>query len=131
MKLVLDASAAAAIVMQRREAADLHRQVRSAEVVRSPDLIVPELTNVFWKYRTRAHIDPERCARALSQAIRLPDELVPCIELHEEVLELATQTGHPAYDAFYLVLARRTAARLLTLDRRLATLARELRIEVV
>jgi predicted nucleic acid-binding protein len=38
-------------------------------------------------------------------------------------LELAALTRHPAYDTFYLVLAKRNNAVLLTLDKSLMALA--------
>ena len=46
--------------------------------------------------------------------------LVPLQELQDQALDLALRRDHPAYDCFYVALAERKAAPLLTADRRLA-----------
>lgn len=48
-----------------------------------------------------------------------------------EALHLATSRNHSVYDATYLVLARRFACSLATLDTRLAAHARDLGIQVI
>ena len=72
-----------------------------------------------------------RCEQAVEQVMGLPDRLEPSSTLNVEAFVLASRHRHPVYDALYLVLARRNNAVLLTLDRRLAALARQLEIEVV
>lgn len=122
MNVVLDPSAAAEVLLQRERATGLSRLITEADWVGAPDLFVPETTNLFWKYASFAGVPLERCEEALRKAIRLLDELVPTDDLFEEVLPLAHRARHPAYDGFYLVLARRRGATLATVDRKLATL---------
>ena len=122
MNVVLDPSAAAEIVLRRPSSGPLERLVAEAEWVRTPDLYVPETTNLFWKRASFAHVPRERCEAALRHAVRLPDELVPTDALYEEVFSLACRANHPAYDWFYLVLARRHGAVLATMDRKLVGL---------
>ena len=43
--------------------------------------------------------------------------------LADEALRIAVAINHPAYDCFYLALARREAAPLVTADKRLAAAA--------
>ena len=123
MNLVLDASAAVRIAMGQPDAAHLARLVQAAGSVRAPELFVAEVTNTFWKISRHGGVSQERCASGLALACSLPDELDAMSELRGEVFELACRTGKPAYDLFYLVLARRHAATLLTLDRGLLKLA--------
>jgi predicted nucleic acid-binding protein len=125
MSLVLDASGAVNIVTGRDPGHRLSSLVAEAELVRAPDLIVSELTNTFWKYQRLGGVSRDQCSDALLKSMALVDVLVPTAELYEEVFDLACRTSHPAYDLFYLVLARRHAAILVTADRKLEELARE------
>jgi len=118
--VVLDPSAAAEIILGRPAAATLSRVIAEAALVLAPDLYVAETTNLFWKYAMFARVPVERCEQALRRATRLVDELWPTSDLYEEVLPLACRAGQPAYDWFYLVLARRRGALLATMDRKLA-----------
>jgi predicted nucleic acid-binding protein len=56
--------------------------------------------------------------------------MVPSKELVEEALATAAAHDHPAYDALYLVAARRTGATVVTRDRRLAALLKETKVPV-
>ncbi|MDD5306572.1 MAG: type II toxin-antitoxin system VapC family toxin [Deltaproteobacteria bacterium] len=126
MNVVLDASAAAEIVLGRDADGRFSRPIAEADVVLAPDLYTCEVANLFWKYHALAGVERDRCATALRDAMELPDVLVPSSELHEEVFDAACRTRHPAYDIFSLILARRHAAILLTADRKLSALCRKL-----
>ncbi|MDL1952047.1 type II toxin-antitoxin system VapC family toxin, partial [Acidobacteria bacterium ACD] len=52
-------------------------------------------------------------------------------ELAVEALSEASRYGHPVYDLLYAVLARREGCKVLTFDRRLTSLLRELGISVI
>lgn len=120
MNLVLDPSAAVEIVLGRPHAQELGDLVAAARQVVAPELFVCEVSNVFWKYHRHGGVDLERCEAGLHHALQLPDELVPASAMVEEVFRAAAQLGHPTYDLFYLILARRRAYTLATLDRRMA-----------
>ena len=126
MNAVLDASAAVEVVLGRPAADRVTAILSEAETVWAPELFTFEITNLFWKLSTLGGFPVARCQRALSQALQLPDAWVPGADLVEEVLELACQLRRPAYDLFYLVLARRHAAILLTMDRKLSETAKNL-----
>ena len=57
--------------------------------------------------------------KAIELAISLIDVLVPCQQLYREAFLLARSVRQPAYDMFYLALARREDAEFLTTDRAL------------
>ena len=57
------------------------------------------------------------------------DELVPSEALHTRALELAIDLRHPIYDCFYLALAEREAAALVTADTRLLAVAAKAKVK--
>lgn len=57
-----------------------------------------------------------------SRALQIVDEFYPIEPLRTESLREGIRLDHSTYDMFYFVLARRTGATLLTVDRKLAAL---------
>jgi predicted nucleic acid-binding protein len=131
MNIVIDASAAVSLVLALPGSEDFFAPLDEAELVMAPDLFVAEVCNAIWKYRKADLLSMDRCEKALDHALRLPDQLESSMGLHREAFALASRHIHPVYDALYLVLARRNNAAVLTIDRRLADLARKLEIEIV
>lgn len=125
MILVLDTSAAVEFLLQRAHAARIDDLIAGAEWVLAPTLYVAELTNTLWKYYSFSSLSQETCERAVAQGLALPDTLAEDMELYREAFSMACLCRVPVYDMFYLVLARRHAASLLTLDNSLAELARK------
>jgi predicted nucleic acid-binding protein len=130
MNLVLDASAAAEIVMLRPCGAKFAKLVSDAEVVSVPDLYFCEVANLFWKYQAHAGLDRDQCLAALDRATLIPDEVISARELFAEAFDLACQIRHPTYDMFYLALARRHAAALATMDKKLIALSRKHKVRL-
>ncbi len=97
----------------------------------APQLFVPEVTNVFWKYHKFQTMTAEECTETLEQTLALPDELLDGRGLYREAFALACRLGRPAYDMFYLVSARRENAMLATADKQLGKLAAEQGIRCV
>lgn len=64
-----------------------------------------------------------QCDQALERALGLVDTLVSNKEIWSEAFLLARTADKPAYDMFYLALARREDAALVTLDAALRRLA--------
>ena len=131
MRLVLDASAALEIVLQRSRAGDFMRAIQGADAVMSPELLIPEVVNAIWKYHQFDSLDLNTCNQALELAIGLTDDLVSCKDLWREAFLLARKNRRPAYDMFYIALARREGAALLTMDRALRKEAERHGVEVV
>lgn len=131
MNVVIDASAAVGLVLSLPGSEAFKPLLEQANLVAAPDLFVAEIGNAIWKYRKADLIPMVRCELALEQAVSLPDRIESSAALHLEAFSLACRHLHPVYDALYLVLARRTNATLLTMDRRLAALAEQLEIDVI
>jgi predicted nucleic acid-binding protein len=131
MNIVIDASAAVSLVLGIPGSEICYAPLDQAELVMAPDLFIAEVCNAIWKYRKADLLPMDRCETVLEQALSLPDQLESSSVLHLEAFALAVRHIHPVYDALYLVLARRNNAAILTLDHRLAELARKLEIDVI
>jgi len=116
VKVVLDASAAIEVALARRLATPLAATLREADAVVAPELFVAEVVNTIWKYHHFEGLSLDACDRALDTGLGLVDELVSCRELASETFLLARISRRPAYDMFYLALARSRDALLLTTD---------------
>jgi predicted nucleic acid-binding protein len=130
MTLVLDASAALALVVGRTERLSIAAILQHPEWVLAPSLFVYEVASILSKYHRLLRIKWKELQERYRQAISLADELIPASDLHLDALHLACQLGCPADDAFYLAAARRWKAVILSLDRRLLEAASRLGIPV-
>lgn len=129
MIVVLDASASIELVLHRPASPEIAEILSSAEKVFVPDIYIAEISNAFWKY-VRAGGQSAFYEEMLDDSVDLADVIVPSTELYREAFAISVKHQHPVYDALYLVVARRNAAILLTLDRRLRRLAETLQLEI-
>lgn len=84
----------------------------------APELIRAEVANALWKKVRKGEARQEQVTPALphlaASVILLPSDM-----LAEQALEVAFHLGHPVYDCFFLVLAKRLQVPLITSDARL------------
>ncbi|MCM5569950.1 type II toxin-antitoxin system VapC family toxin [Burkholderiaceae bacterium FT117] len=125
MRLVLDASAAIHVVMGTPEAPRLVERLETASLVLAPSLFHAEVANALWKYLPARKLDRNELFERYEEAIGLLDAVEPDASLATEALAAAAHHAHPVYDLLYLVTALRHGCRLLTVDSRLAALARK------
>jgi predicted nucleic acid-binding protein len=120
--LVLDASAAVKLVVEEPGSAEVRDLLRDrgghADLVLAPELVLAEVGNVVWRLARTGVLTREDAQAALSAVPAIFARLHPVGPLAEEALRLATDGDHPIYDCFYLALARREAATLVTADSR-------------
>jgi predicted nucleic acid-binding protein len=126
---LLDASAAIEVILSRPAAKELSALVSKAELVLAPDLYIAEVSNALWKH-AKASGDSEGYTELLDDAVALPDDLIDSVSLYREAFALSLKYQQPVYDALYLVVARRNSATILTVDRRLRSLASTLQMDV-
>lgn len=119
MTVVLDASAALEIALNRKNAGRFAKALQDADVRVAPDLLAPEAVNAIWREHRFGGCDLAICEEALDILLNLVSAWVPCAELYRDAFLLSRLAGRPAYDMFYLALARREDATLLTLDKTL------------
>ena len=85
--------------------------------LKSPALVVYEVTNAVWQAERRGRISTAQADEIVQAAARLDIELLPLD--WGESLPLARRFGRSAYDAAYLALAERLGEAYLTADERL------------
>ena len=113
--LVIDASVAIKFVIYEEGKAEADRLL-DTETLCAPDLLIAECANILWKKTRRNELSPDEAGKA-ADLLRLADiELVPMRRLTAEATRLSIELGHPAYDCFYLALARARECRFVTAD---------------
>ena len=130
MIVVLDASAAIELVLKRPASPAIEEAVDGADYIIAPDLYIAEVTNAVWKLASAAgdEISP---TQILDDAVALPDEYVASRDIYREAYAFSMKKQHPVYDSLYAITARRNGATLLTVDRRLASIAASEGIAVI
>lgn len=116
--LVVDASVAVKWVVQEHDTAIAHALV-GADALAAPELALVETANAIWKYTKLGVVSPAQATRAVEEFPGFYDLLVPMEPLLRRAHAIAQALGHRVYDCFYLALAERETAPLVTADRRL------------
>jgi predicted nucleic acid-binding protein len=120
MKWVIDASVAAKWVTPERDS-PLAEALLDDELI-VPDLLFAEVANILWKKQMRAEMDGATALVGARWLMQVPFQVHDSASLLADALTLALRLHHPAYDCFYLALAERVAAPLVTADKRLHAL---------
>lgn len=128
---VLDASAAAELVLLREGGEEIEARVVESTLVLAPMLYVSEVTNIFWKYYHFEDMPQSACIQGIERCLGLPDRLADDSELWRESFAMSSLVGKSAYDMIYLVLARRYNAMLLTMDKGLKAVCKKHSVDVV
>lgn len=131
MIIVIDASAALEIALNRTLGEAYKQNIVRSDLVLVPDIYPSEITNALWKYVAFAKQDIGECEKALDLCMSLVDDIVSTRDLSREVLYEATRFNHPAYDMFYLVVARRNGASILSRDKKMAKIAKEFGVDSI
>ena len=120
-RIVVDASAFAAVVFQEPGFETISRKLDRAEVF-APRLLQYEMTNTAWKKATREPSKTAPIFAALAHGLDNRYGIVWCDIDAADVAVIAHATGLTGYDAAYVWLAGSLGADLVTLDRQLAKL---------
>lgn len=118
MKWVVDASVAAKWLAPEADSASAEALLD--EELAAPDLLYAEVGNILWKKQARGEMDATAARLGARLLRQVPLQLYDSADLLDDALELAMRLGHPAYDCFYLALAQRVNAQMVTADRRFA-----------
>jgi predicted nucleic acid-binding protein len=131
MIVVLDASAAIEIALQKESAQSFENSLLSADLVLAPDTYPSEITNVFWKYAHFSGMDRSACERGIDYCLDLIDDYIDTKSICREVFFESLNREHSSYDLFYLIVARRHAGTLITRDKKMISIAQQLGILVL
>jgi predicted nucleic acid-binding protein len=123
--LVVDASVAAKWVLPEPDSSRAEALRESREPLIAPELILAEIGNAIWKRAVNGEIKPAQALEALEIATGLLAALVPMRELAARAAEIAIQLRHPIHGCFYLALAERERAPLISADKKLLAVAKK------
>jgi len=131
MIVVLDTSAAIEFILHRAHQKSVQSALMKADSVIAPDMYIPEITNVLWKYNQFESLKETICEELIEKSIQLIDHFESSLELYREAFQMACKTRHAVYDALYIVLARRNNALLLSVDKKLNDVAKSHGIKIL
>ena len=120
--MVLDSCALVEIALQSEDGRALQSFCAKGESMASCELVRAEVASVFRKMTRTLKMPPVIAEEYFMRALAVIDEFYPIEDLQSEALRESIRLDHSTYDMFYFVLARRTGATLLTLDRKLIDL---------
>ena len=104
--------------------------LRSEASLIAPSLIVVEIGSALWQAVRRGAVSRINAVAALRASLLPFADLVATEVLHMQALTPALDLGHPIDDCFYLALAERENAPLVTADGAMIAAAHEAKIKV-
>ena len=128
MDIVVDASAIIAVIVNEPSKTYIIRVTQGATLI-APASIHWEIANAFSAMFKKDRLTIEDAVNALTIYAQIPIRFVE-VEL-EESLRIAGQLNIYAYDAYLLRCAQKQKAPLLSLDKALVRLAKELKLQVI
>lgn len=120
--VVLDCNALVNMAAGTQEGQALQALLLEGELALAPTLAFAELTHVLEKHVRYGYLSSDEAHEMGESCLALIDRFVDDGELWQEALAESINLEHSSYYLFYLVLARRNAATLVTLDRKLQKL---------
>ena len=130
MTLVVDASVAVKWVLPEAGSDGAVALREQESELTAPSLVIAEIGSAIWKAARSGAIRKSEATEAISAALLWFQSLIPIEELRIRALTLAIEIKHPIYDCFYLALAERENAALVTADERLIAAARKAKVKV-
>lgn len=129
--IVIDVNAALEMAFESKRGEAIRALILQGEELIAPELFHAELSNACFKYAAFGSLPEKSACIALERSEALVDRFYDDSSLAKEAFREAVRYGHPAYDMFYLVLARRTGATFFTLDKRMRALAQEMHVNCI
>ena len=128
MDVVLDTSAAIAVLLNEPSKPALIKRTDDAELM-APISLPIEIGNAFSAMFRRGRLTLEQAERAFAAYRKIPVQLVG-VNM-EASLNLASELGIYAYDAYMLECAQRYRASLMTLDAALRAAAERIDVRIL
>lgn len=122
MTVVMDANAAVSIVTKHPDSERFEQLLYANENIIAPDLFYAEVANIFTKGVRTKQYGSSIVEGCVQDAIELIDRFYRLDDLTPEVVRASLKYYHSSYDMYYMVLAQRLGATVLTLDKHLAKL---------
>lgn len=123
MTVVLDTSASIELVLKRGFSSEIRKVITGCSKIITSELYKAETTNVFWKYVKAELMTKADAITYLEFTRNIIDEYYDISPFQIEALNDGVKLKHPTDDLLFLLLAKRTGASLLTMDKKLRNLA--------
>ena len=122
--IVLDCSATIEFARVKDPESPITQAILDADMILAPTLLKYELASVWRKYVKAGVCSVAQAADEMLDTIDLIDFFEPADGYMVEALFEAARLDHSPYDMFYLLMAKRNAAMLVTCDKALGRLCR-------
>src|SRR4028118_1089285 len=119
MTLVVDASVAFKWFAREPDTPQANALLRRGEALIAPEHLIAEVCNAAWKSWSRGEISRSQALTVAPRIRPLLTEVFPLDALAPRALLVSLDLNHPVYDCFYLALAERERAVIVTADKRL------------
>jgi predicted nucleic acid-binding protein len=129
--IVLDCNAAVAMVFETAEGIALKNLLLPDEETISSEFLRIELASALRKYVKAGTISQKHTTEDMNDAIGLVDRFISLEQNCAEAFSESLRLDHSPYDMLYFTLARRNAATLFTLDKKLIALCEHERIDCI
>jgi predicted nucleic acid-binding protein len=127
--LVVDASAMFKCLVNEEWSDEAVSILQAADGLAAPDLLYAECANAIWK-RARRGLLPRSDAENLVVRLRAyPLQALPLGDLTADALRISLAFDHPIYDCYYVAATIQSGHTLVTADRVLAKLARDVGLD--
>ena len=119
MTIVVDASVALKWLLPEPDSAMADRVAATDHLLIAPTLVIAEFCNAVWKRLRSGEVVADHAQLVVARLPEFFNSLVEETNLAPMAMTIARALDHPVYDCFYLALAEKEAAALVTADRRL------------
>lgn len=127
-EIIIDASAVIAVLTSEPTRKRLV-QLTLGRTLAAPSCLDWEIGNAFSAMFKRKKLDFKQAVKALNLMSKLPIRRLP-VDI-ADALKVASDHSIYAYDAYYLVTSSKLKSPLLTLDKKLMTVARSMKIGLI
>lgn len=119
MRLVVDASALVPCFVRQQSAPVSLDLLAEEHTLLSPDFLLIEIANVFWKLCRRGELDLAGADAGMDEVMNGAVEFIATTPLLQRARAIAAALNHAVYDCLYLAAAETVQAPVVTADRRL------------
>ena len=128
MNIVSDTNIFLAVVLEEPEKESIIQLTSETSAV-SPEILPYEFGNALTAMVKRKQLSHKEALAAYDAVSSIPVRLVS-VDI-QQALKLALEYNIYAYDAYFLQCAKQLSSPLITLDKRMKQVAREMKIELV
>lgn len=120
MRLVVDASVAVKWLITEEGSDTACRLLNSGDELHAPRLMASEVANTLWRKVRLGEVQLGRAGALMTAVTEMPVRWNTDETFCADALRIALALDRPAYDCFYLALAQRIGAQVVTADLRFA-----------